>query len=436
MTTNVSLLIDTSSNYGREILRGVIRYTRIYGAWNLGVEALGSSELKIAHQWVPSGLIASIHSPEQEQDIITANLPTVLIDPPDKDVPAENRLTKVAVLRCRNLSVGSMAAHFFLSKSLKNHAFACCFPNLFWSQERRAGYISCLKQNKMKCDIYVNSEKEIRGRSFAFDRIAAWLDSLEKPVGIFTGNDTGGRKIIDACNRIGLHVPQDIAVLGVDNDDILCEVASPPLSSIAVNFSDAGYFAAKLLHRMLKLGKDECYSTTYYYDSIKPISRHSTETSTIRDRLVAKAVDYISLNAGIGISVLEVANHLGVSRRTLELRFKNVMSITIAEAILNEKMVKLKILLAQSNLPLSELADSCGFDSVSYMGKVFRKKENQTLLQFRQQSIFYASRPCEFSTSGEDDMHTPTEVSNNPRTTKPFNRSPKKKKPDKDKKTT
>lgn len=404
MPTNVALLIDTSSNFGREILRGIIRYTRIYGVWNLGVEAFGSSELQLSHQWMPHGLIASIHSPEQEQTIITANLPTVLIDPPDKDVQAENLLTKVAVLRCRNLSIGNMAAHFFLGKSFQNYAFACCYSDLFWSQERKEGFRSCLEQNKIKCDIYINTEEEIKSRSFDFDRIAAWLGSLEKPIGVFAGNDTGGRKIIDACNRIGLHVPQDIAVLGVDNDDILCEVASPPLSSITVDFNSAGFFAGKLLNRMLKLEKKEPYHTTCYYDPIKLISRHSTETSTLGDRLIAKAMDYIGLNSGVDIGVSEIANCLGVSRRTLELRFKNEMSVTVAEAIMNEKISKLKKLLTQSNLSLTEIADLCGFDSVSYMGKVFRKKENKTLLQFRQQCAFQEDRSHEFSVSGVEDI--------------------------------
>jgi len=211
-----------------------------------------------------------------------------------------------------------------------------------------------------------------------------WLAKLPKPLAIFAANDTRGRQVINACLAANIPVPYEVAVLGVNNDTLVCETSLPPLSSVAVDIEQAGYAAAELLDQTMRKALTQRRCVTY--EPFDVVVRASTELLPVNDRLVIRALEYIRINAGLNIRVSDVANHLSVTRRWVEKRFEQTLSRSVMEEIHRVRMDTIRALVSQTNQPFTQIASRCGFTNANHLGIIFKARFGMTMSDYRRQS--------------------------------------------------
>jgi LacI family transcriptional regulator len=211
--------------------------------------------------------------------------------------------------------------------------------------------------------------------------ITAWLNSLPKPVGLMACNDVRGRQIIEACSLGEMHVPNEVAVVGVDEDRLLSELSNPPLSSVALNAEQGGFRAAALLDDLMS-GRSSVRQTLLV-EPLWVVTRPSSDVLAIEDRDVAAAVAFIRKNAKRPIGVQDIVKQTAMSRRALEIRFQRCLGRSIRDEIERIRLEWTKQLLVETDLPLGKIADCAGFGSQSYLSKVFHETIGITLTQYR-----------------------------------------------------
>ena len=211
--------------------------------------------------------------------------------------------------------------------------------------------------------------------------VADWLRTLPLPIGLFACNDDRGRQVLEACRFSGLNVPEEVAVLGVDNDAVFCELADPPLSSIALNAETAGYRSAELLDGMMRgrINRPQKVSV----EALRVVTRRSTEIVAVADSDVAAALQFIRREKGRALSVAEVAAEVAVSRRHLERRFRDTIGRTVLQEIQMVRLEQAKRLLLETTHPISMVADMSGFGSCSYFNHFFHERVGMTPRKFR-----------------------------------------------------
>ncbi|MEM8681767.1 MAG: substrate-binding domain-containing protein, partial [Planctomycetota bacterium] len=234
------------------------------------------------------------------------------------------------------------------------------------------------------CDVWLGGALRSEQASWEAEQqsISEWLRGLTKPVGIMTCHDDRGLQVLDACRRAGLQAPDEVAVVSVDNDTHLCNLSTPPLTSIDVNPGRIGYEAAALLHRAMK-GEEVSTEPTFLGPPRGIVVRQSTETSCVDDPDVAAAVRLIRDQAIKGLRVQEIIAATSHSPSTLERRFKRTFGRTLKEEINRVRLNRAKLLLAETDLPISEVAVRSGFGESKYFCEVFRRREGATATQYR-----------------------------------------------------
>jgi LacI family transcriptional regulator len=250
-----------------------------------------------------------------------------------------------------------------------------------WSLERAKSFQQRARQSGVHCSLFTSRSGSARKWHKLQQELTAWLESLEKPVGVMAANDVRARHVLEACRTIGLRVPEDVAVLGVDNDEVMCELTIPPLSSIEQGARSLGYQAAALLDRRMS-GKQ--VRTLRHLVAPKGIvSRHSTNILAIDDDEVASAVTYIREHACDSILVRDVLAAVGVSRSTLESRFKTIIGRSIHGEIQRVQIEQARRLIATTELPLKQVATMAGFANVYYMTTIFHEHTGWTPAEYR-----------------------------------------------------
>lgn len=198
-----------------------------------------------------------------------------------------------------------------------------------------------------------------------------WLTKLPKPAGILAANDARGLQVIDACRQAGLAVPDEVAVVGADNDELICSLCNPPLTSITLDAVDAGFRTMQALHAMIL--KKPPGSREIHIPAIQIVARKSTATAMAHDERVRKARQFILQKAHEMIQVGEVAEHVGISRRSLETHFVKSTGRSLLKEIVRVRIERAKTLLLSSSAPIHAIATASGFSDANYMCKVFKK---------------------------------------------------------------
>ena len=367
----------------RDKLRGILKYSRLHGPWliHLIEGRYGEQSLDEIRRWGAMGIIGESYALERKA-VIEARLPMVLLDPGDAHCAPDHPFSPLCSVRCDGRAVGQLAAEHLMQLECRQFAFVGEIHEPNWSRFRYDGFAERLAKANFECLFYGKlSNEECLDWGIEQKRLSTWLRQLPKPVGILAANDTRGRHVIEACRIADIEIPDEVAVIGVDNDEQICEMTDPPMSSIATDNEGCGYRAAEMLDALMK---GACRKQRIdYYGPLYVVQRRSTEIMMIDDKVVARAIAFIRLNATSSITVSDVAGHLDLSRRLLELRFKESLGRTIRDEIQRVRMSRVRNLLLGTDLRIADIAALCGFQNEYYLSTAFKRIFGLTMSRFR-----------------------------------------------------
>jgi LacI family transcriptional regulator len=284
-----------------------------------------------------------------------------------------------------------MAARHLLECGLQHFAY-CGFEGLPYSDERSACFVRYLDELGYRVNVYVDPHPPRSSSTSSFEAkhllrsepLSAWIKSLPKPVGLMACNDIRAQQVLDTCSEDGIAVPDEVALIGVDNDQVLCELSHPPLSSIDLNGHQAGYMAAATLDRMIRKGNVPDRATLI--EPLGAVVRQSTNVLATADADVVAAVRLIHERACSGIQVRDVVEALALSHSTLERRFAKCLGRSPKAEIIRVRIREAQYLLAKTTLPLVEIAKRTGFNNVECFCTLFKEKTGRTPGQHRTES--------------------------------------------------
>jgi LacI family transcriptional regulator len=379
----VALLIESSHGYGRDLLVGIAQYLRIHGPW--AVEFEEGNPCETLPSWFFNskwdGAILRVKNKVVARTIHKLGLPAV-------DLYGGLPGLKIPTIRSDENVVGRLAAEHLLERGFRQFAF-CGYNGTDWSDMRKAGFEQCVAEAGFPCQLFQNprhpfpscaSDYEEHGTKYEL-QLSRWLHSLPKPVGVMTCNDARARQIVTLCQEINLRVPDDVAVIGVDKDEIISELSDLPISSVILDTRRIGYEAAALLNRMMR---GETRDTGKFLVEPKGVAtRLSTEVLAVEDRHIATALRFIRDHACDGMDIPSLLKVVPLSRSSLERRFAYVLKRSPKEEIIRVQLERAKQLLTGSDLKMSSVAEKAGFQHVEYLSRIFKKRTGLTLKQFR-----------------------------------------------------
>lgn len=377
---HIALLVETSLGSGRDILRGIAAYARQQRNWSLFHEprSLEESAPGWLAQWSGDGIIARIQNRQLADAVKATGIPVV-------DVLGIESGTGFPLVHVDDKSiVGEAVEHLHERGFRKFGFFGIAGEN--WSDRRREAMREFVAAKGGSLHIFEASRTELHEMAWEQreDRLAQWIEQLPRPAGVMVCSDQLGSDFMEACRRATVSVPDEIAVVGVDNDEPLCEVCQPPLSSVCPDHMAVGFKAASVLDSMLHGGPTPPARTLI--PARKVVTRRSSDVLAIADANVAKALRVIRDHGCEDINVDQIVRHSGLSRSVLQRRFRQVLGTTIHAEILNCRLKQACHLLAETDLSLMEIAERAGFKHQEYMGAVFKSKLSKTPGQFRRQN--------------------------------------------------
>lgn len=385
---HVAILIETSREYGRGLLRGVSQYIKEHRPWSIYFlpQGLGDPPPLWLSRWQGDGILVRINDRRMGKAVVDTGLPVVDL---------RNTMVDIRVPRLGpdNFAVSKLAFEHLLDRGFRHFGFWSVSRGKIWFFDARCKYFKKLVEEAGYT--YHEFRLRVRSRRTATweqeqEQIADWLGGLPKPIGIMTGNDDIGLQMLDACLRAGVEVPDDVAVVSVDNDEYLCNLSNPSLTSIDVNLEQIGYEAAALLDKIMAGGKP-----AKEYTELQPkgvVVRESTDVLAIDNADVVTALRFIRKHACDPISVEQVVQKVAVSRSTLERLFKKLLGRSPKEEIVRVQINRAKDLLAYSNLSLSVVAQKSGFSTFSHFSNTFRKQMGLIPREYRKQFKVIAQR--------------------------------------------
>ena len=356
---------------GRDKLSGVFRFLGESHDWDVTL-------VRTAAEFTPErmrqalaegydGFVVSIPDTEKTAALLAATeIPTIVMDIHDPSLSARAR--NVAFIRNSPDEIGRAAAEHLLAVGrCRSYAFVHCPVARTWSVDRFRAFRETLRDRGLWAH-ELNGPSELKG--------------LERPIGVFAANDDRGYDILEFCRRHRLRVPQDALVVGTNNDAFICENCRPPLTSVQPDFEQEGFLAAQTLDALMRR-KQPTPARTLFVGVKAVVRRDSTADVSVAGKLVQRAVVYIRRNALRGISVPDVARHLGCSRRLADLRFRELMGTTIGEAILTARLDEAKRLLAETKESVKEVAARCGYENANSLKNIFKRRFGMSMRDWR-----------------------------------------------------
>jgi LacI family transcriptional regulator len=366
--------------YTRDVLRGVQAYAQIRPGWIFRDGPSDPRILKPLREWKPHGIIAHLFNPTLAGALIKMRIPLV-------NTTSTLRDLNVPLVEVDHAKVGRMAADYFLDRGFRHFGYFGSSWTGF-SKGREAAFRERVEKRGFAVD---SCHAEYLPRPPIADswkgidvKVRAWLKGLPKPVAILSSNDIPARELAEICRQLNLHVPEQVALLGVDNDELECHLCNPFLSSIALPSERIGYQAAQILHHMM-----EGRPPTRRILSLPPlrvVTRQSTDTLAIQDSDVAAALAFIRSHAHEPIGVDSILEHIPLSRRALERKFRDQLNRTVLEEIRQVRLEIAKSLLMDTDLPMPAIAARSGFSGARRLAVVFHQIVGITPTEYRAQS--------------------------------------------------
>lgn len=375
--TRIAVLVDTATAWGRRINQGILKYQRMHGPWDVWVEPRGQTEqLRLPDGWTGNGIIARVSTRQMAERLRRHKTPVVNVSGiriPGVDFPR---------VCTDNDKFADLAVSHFVDRGLRHVAYVGP-PGRAFSIERQASVARACEQANCSFDVYrhtpglkITSKWERKRAS-----IGLWLQQLPKPVGILGWGVRLGSEVIEEASHSGLRVPEDIAVLG-DDDELLCEAVQPSLSGVIVPSEQIGMEASALLYSLMKGIKPHTKEIALEPTGI--VARTSTDILAINDQEVADAIRLIRSRAHEPVKVKDIADTLAISRRSLERKFQDYLHRTIGEEIARVHLERAKLLLATTDMAIPDVAECSGYGSPEYLATVIKRATGLTPRRYRQ----------------------------------------------------
>ncbi|OHB65779.1 MAG: hypothetical protein A2Y77_18220 [Planctomycetes bacterium RBG_13_62_9] len=378
--------METSRMYGRSILRGISRYCRMHGPWIFlrrapfywGTRDVRESP-KTLRTLMAHGMVLREQADREETlRLLSIRLPTIISPYTEPFAGLPNILTDDA-------AIANMAAAYLLDRGFRHFAYCGFGDTYYWSRRRGRSFKDRVRDAGFEIHYYEYEQPRTR-TPHSWEREQAilidWLRGLPKPVGLMACNDDRGLDVLEACKAAGLHVPEQVAIVGVGNDDLVCDLAAPPLSSIALSAQKAGYEAAAILERMMR--GDTTVDRPVVVRPSRVVTRQSTDVFAVADPHVLDALRFVHARARTeAIQVDDVLRSVSISRRSLYDRFARTLGRSVHHEIKRVRVDELARLLVDTDLPMSQLALRLGCSDIKNLSRYFKQETGVTPLQYR-----------------------------------------------------
>lgn len=381
----IAILMGQDLSFCRGVIRGIRAYAVAKSDWAFRNGAPELQVIPYLRDWRPHGIIANLFDRQVTRELMRLRKPIV-------DTACALPGLKVPMVDVDHRLVGQMAADYFLAKNFRHFAFfgsgssdyARIREDSFRQRLAEAGYtaFSCYGE-------YLHRVPTMTGWKKMDQQVRRWLQKLPKPVAILASNDVPARNLSDMCAQLGIQIPDKVALLGVDDDDLECTLASPPLSSIALPAERIGYEAARLLDRMM--AGETVPKEPLFLPPTRVVTRQSTDTMAINDSLVLEALEFIRRHATENINVYTVVLETAAGRRELERRFRKVLGRSILDEIRTMRVERAKELLSNTHLAMPAIARQSGFSNPQRLAIVFRRMTGMAPTLFRRQVLTRSS---------------------------------------------
>lgn len=370
----IAVLVDTSSGWGRRIVRGISQYAHEQGGWDIWLEERGQREsLRLPKAWAGDGVIARVTSQAMAEHLAMTGAPTVNVSGIELGGAAFCRVTT------NQRSAAVMAADYFMERGFRSFGYCGPRPRSFVEPHRAAFLERVTTAGCLVSDYAPTRSRESTADPLA--RLSAWLGALTRPCAVLTWSAPRGVQVVAAARRAGLDVPSEIAVLAGDDDDLLCEVAHPSVSGVVRPAEQIGHRAAHMLDALM--ARSQPTDREVFFEPITINTRASTDTFALDDDDVVRALRFMHRHAHRPVTVEDILDSVPISRRALERRFLRAIGRSPGQEIRRIRVGKAAGLLVETDLPVSTVAHRCGFGSAQYMIQVFRADRGITPLRYR-----------------------------------------------------
>lgn len=376
----IAVILKLWQNFDRGILQGIAAYACEHRRWSVFVEECQEQRIPNLHEWDGDGLIVNF----DDRNIVRA-----LTGIRQKVVAVgggkgwHDPASGIPYVATDDLTIGRLAAEHLLDRGLKQFAF-CGYPPTrtnVWMRGRAEGFAKRLAEAGYSCRMFAGRYGGGQHWERLQSELVAWLRRLPTPIGLLGCYDYRARHVLEACKRAGLRVPEDVAVIGVDND-VVCDLTDPPLTSVEQGRFQIGYTAAKVLDRLMAGGAAR--PLRYVIPPVGLVCRQSTDLLYVADRRVAEALRIIREQACHGLQAQAVAGLVQCSRSTLDKQFRQSLGWPVDQEIRRVRLARARELLARTDLPLRAVAREAGYANEQYLSAVIRKELRCTPFAYRQ----------------------------------------------------
>jgi LacI family transcriptional regulator len=371
----ILLLIDYASEFDRKLLKGLVQFSKENGPWLFyrlpsyykkvhGIKGV----IQFAKKWKADAIIGQWDA-EKDSILDSLKIPVILQN-------YHHRSTKYSNITGDYKGTGLMAAQFFIRRRFSNFAYFG-IKDVVWSDERMQGYKQEIERVGGTYYSFESNKTEDEIRA----DVSKWLKSLPKPIALFCCDDEQALFISELCYIENLKIPDDISLLGVDNDNLICNISDPPISSIELEVEKGGYAVGRRVYQLIT--KEEKGPFNIVVNPIRIELRQSTEKHNIKDMYVLEMVKYIEANYKSDLSIDDLIAHYPLSRRNIEIRFKRAMNTTIYQFLLNCRIDHFADLLITTNRPIIDLSIEVGFKDYNNISRLFKKYKGCSPAEYR-----------------------------------------------------
>ncbi len=376
-SSRIILLLEATRGFDRGLLSGIARYSALNGPWTFYRQPHGylrskrRLDLKELRAWKPDGIICPVF---QLDELSHLRVPAVAYD-------MNEYSGRVPSILSEDSEAGQLAAQHLLDLGHRYFAF-CGYSGIRWSRERCQAFCRVVEQAGCSVDVYRPRSSKLAAWTKEEPHVKLWLKALPKPIGMLCANDDRAAAILETCHELGYGVPEDVSVIGVDDDQYVCELQNPPLSSVRMASEQAGYEAAALLDRMTR-AKEKMSGQRIMAHATGVAARQSSDVLMVRNADVRKALRFIRENAGHSIRVADVVRVTDLSHRTLNDQFHSELGCSISRQLTRARIAYISRLLTETEMRIFEIATVVGYDDDRHFSRYFKRATGLTPQAYR-----------------------------------------------------